>query len=148
MTGWCRALLAMGVLTVALCVVGMHQLSSSHSFVTANPGRGAHGHPAATYPGLGHHHETAADDDDPTPAVAHAVTSVSPTSGCDGCADHAALFASCLLALTLLVLSWLLAPPRPRRIPPVQRTFWVVPLSGPGRVRPPLSLVELSVRRT
>jgi hypothetical protein len=57
---------------------------------------------------------------------------------------------SCLLALTLLVLSWLLVPPRPTHVLPslLPRLTSAVAVSTVGRLVPPLSLAELSLLRT
>jgi len=55
---------------------------------------------------------------------------------------------ACLLALTLLVLSWWLAPPRVRHLPP--RMLWRPATASTllGRWVPAMLLAELSVLRT
>ena len=65
-----------------------------------------------------------------------------------GEANHGAAVLSCLLALTLLMLSWLLAPPRecPQALPFAERRLAdVIPVS---KRRVSRSLAELSVCRT
>ncbi len=67
---------------------------------------------------------------------------------CPGCGGHSMALGACLLALTLLVLSWWLAPPRVRHLPP--RMLWRAATVATllGRWVPALSLAELSVLRT
>ena len=69
---------------------------------------------------------------------------------CLTCGDHEMALGSCLLALTLLVLGWLLLPPRLRLVPPFLRPRLAIALVRPNYVRivPALSLTELSLRRT
>jgi hypothetical protein len=78
------------------------------------------------------------------------MTGGGPVDACPDCADHQMAFGSCLLALTLLVLSWSLIPPRLRHLPPFLLPRLAPTMIGPAVVRlvPPLSLAELSVRRT
>lgn len=65
-----------------------------------------------------------------------------------GCGGHSMALGACLLALTLLVLSWWLAPPRVRHLPP--RMLWrpATVATLLGRWVPARSLAELSVLRT
>jgi hypothetical protein len=67
---------------------------------------------------------------------------------CPDCGHHSMAFSTCLLAMTLLVLTWLLTPPQVRHLPP--RWLWrpatVAVLVG--RPLPALSLAELSILRT
>lgn len=164
---WRRALLAAGVVTIALCIIGMHQLSRDHSFATAELDHSAHQHPVAIQAKLSHFLDSAAlalnitaSVGPPTVAVApvpEPAVSVAPepdrpssqsvADRCGSCGHQAMLFASCLLALTLLVLRWRLAPPGLRRIAQAWN-LWVPSVATWGRLRPPLSLVELSLRRT
>lgn len=68
-------------------------------------------------------------------------------NGCPACGGHTMALGSCLLALTLLVLSWWFAPPRSRL---ALQTLWR-PAPVPamvGRRVPSLSLAELSILRT
>lgn len=147
--GLCRALLATVLGVVALGVVGMHQLSLGHTFATP-PLAGAHQHSGAQpstaegydHPGYAQHlgHSATGMPDDGMGG--------SSTDHCPGCGGHSMALGACLLALTLLVLSWWLAPPRVRRLPP--RMLWRPATVGTflGRWVPSLSLAELSVLRT
>ena len=130
----------------------MHQLSVSHDIATGPVSSTAHAD--------GAHHS---DHVDPAGAMPAAVAADHPgahstagTTGaglggaCPDCADHQMAFGSCLLALTLLVLSWSLIPPRVCHLPPFLLPRLASTMVGPalGRLIPALSLVELSVRRT
>jgi len=147
--GLTRALLATVMGVVVLSVVGMHQLSLGHTFATP-PLAGAHQHSDAQpttaeghdHPGYALHMgygATSMQNDDPDG---------SPTDNCPGCAGHGMALGACLLALTLLVLRWWLAPPRVRHLPP--QMLWRPATVGTslGRRVPALSLAELSVLRT
>lgn len=158
---WPRRLLltlAMGV--VALSVVGMHQLSFGHALAT--PTAGDHQRTAAAQFGSARSTHRAVSNADeahqkgmagvaagsqvglsfPTPN-----TSTGYDEGCPGCSHHSMTFSSCLLALTLLVSAWGLAPPRVRLLPPRLRRPTTA-LALLGRRVPPLSLAELSILRT
>lgn len=67
---------------------------------------------------------------------------------CPDCGQHSMAFGACLVAMTLLVLTWLLRRPRVQPLPPrwLRQPATVTVLVG--RVLPALSLTELSVRRT
>jgi hypothetical protein len=145
---WRQLLLLVGAITISLSVLAMHQLAVNHSFArpattevhaTHDQGfalgmqqKGPTAHPA-THDGV------------PRLAVAAGnANSCLPDCG----AHHQVSVLSCLLALTLLMLSWLLAPPRECRqtFSAALRTIaGVVPLNNR---RASLSLAELSVRRT
>lgn len=68
--------------------------------------------------------------------------------GCAGCASHLMLMATCLLALTLVVGAWLLLLPTVRLMAGAKARVLSVVVVGRARIRPTLSLVELSLRRT
>lgn len=164
---WRRALRIFGLLVVALSVVGMHQLSLDHTLVTTKQAGGA---PVALdsngtqHAGSGHQlagvaARTITSD---APAVTVAVSSTAAlqatedsgapaftaAAGCADCHEHTMLLMACLLALTLLMLPWLHQPPRARLVPLFLRPPRPAPIRSLGRRRPPLSLVELSLRRT
>lgn len=169
-----RALLTIGLAVVAVCVVGMHQLSSDHTLATADSGPLHHagalqamtaGGPGD--PGLGGHPGDHAGDEmvtaitDTTGSLSAAsvtgtviataatwVTSNSGDEGCASCGSHVMLMASCLLALTMVVASWLLRLPRAHTLPWRPIGLSTIVTTGRFRIRPPLSLVELSLRRT
>ena len=67
---------------------------------------------------------------------------------CPGCGQHSMAFSACLLAMTLLVLSWLLTPPQIRNLPPRWRWQSVTVAVLVGRPLPAMSLTELSILRT
>ena len=143
-------LLAAAIGMVVLGVVGMHQLSSGHDFVT--PSVGAHQHVSA-HPSTELLHRTELGQ----PANAGTIVAEiqpqlssdgSPGDDCPGCGGHNLALGACLLALTLLVLSWWLAPPRVRHLLPrmLSRPGTVVTLLG--RRLPALSLAQLCLLRT
>lgn len=147
---WLRhLLLAVSLVVVVLSIVGMHQLSVGHDMATG---------PAASTVQA----ESVEDVHRGGTTLAHAVaeqagdhldTGVSgggPDDACPDCGQHPMAFGSCLLALTLLVLRWLLAPPKPRHVPPrlVPRLASIALRPAVGRRIPPLSLAELSLLRT
>lgn len=128
----------------------MHQLSVGHDIATGPASSTAHGAAA-------HHSDHDAAGAMPAVAADHpavhttvGTTGTGPADACPDCADHQMVFGSCLLALTLLVLSWSLIPPRVRRLPPFLLPRRAPTMLGPalGRLVPPLSLTELSLRRT
>jgi hypothetical protein len=134
---------------IILSIIGMHQLSVNHAIVGAT---------------VGSHHDHASQQTfrsdlpaDPMlgtvigaeTAVAAMSAAVAPaTDHCSDCSSHQMAFLTCLLALTLLVLAWSLAPPGLRVIAPNSRL--AQPRPGPHLVRqvPAMSLVELSLRLT
>lgn len=143
-----RLLLAAGLVVVVLSVVGMHQLSFGHDAVTGPSTSSTHAESMhGAVPGETQAAATAGS------LASHLVTGTplgEPVDGCPDCSDHLMAFGSCLLALTLLVLSWLLTPPRPRQVPPslVPRQPLAPGLFAAGRHVPSLSLAELSLLRT
>ena len=165
--GWRRAFLAVGLFVVAFSIVGMHQLSLNHEL--AAPSSSIVSAAAAT--NVGHQHSSAHDHDTAGHVTGAGSASlgdveysgqpgpraVDPPNGsfgdghennCPGCSSHSMAFGACLLAFTLLVLSWWLAPPRARLLPP-RLLARPLPLITPVRRRvPPLSLTELSILRT
>ena len=148
---WIRhLLLAVSLVVVTLSVVGMHQLSVGHDVATG-PTSSSDGHATSV------RHSNPGDEAPPLAMAERAadhptagMTSGALGGGCPDCADHQMAFGSCLLALTLLVLSWLLTPPRLRHLPPFLLPRLAPTMAGPdpGRLVPALSLTELSVRRT
>lgn len=171
-----RCLLALTVAVIAVCVVSMHQLSNGHSLATVDaaphdhagvmPATSSHAH--ADLPPSGHlegprgapivsallHSTDGAIGVLTTNThIVVADTSVWMTpaggdAGCASCAPHAMLMATCLLALTLVVASWRLRSPQIRLMARLQSRLWRIAATGQTRLRPPLSLVELSLRRT
>lgn len=159
-----RTLLALVLVVVALSVVGMHQMSLGHAF--ADPRAGAFGRLNAAYPaaadqtgsggpaGGGMHTDTpgplvgSPDGTFVNVAAGTSGNSSGTEHGCPGCPNHGMGFSACLLALTLLVLRWWLAPPRVRQLP---RRLLLRPVrisAVVGRRVPAFSLAELSVLRT
>ena len=128
-------------------VVGMHQLPVGHDVATEPMASSAHGSSV---------HGAGSDEMVPSVMAEHLAdhfTPGMPTGGsgaCPDCADHLLTFGSCLGALTMLVLGWLLAPPRPSHVLPfpLPRLTPAVALSTVGRLVPPLRLAELSLLRT
>lgn len=156
---WRRLLVAVGLGVVSLAVVGMHQLSLGHLFVTtADPAVDGHAHAASSPAGvprvavemtsMAAMPGTTADGYDGG-AAAPAGSDSALEGGCTSCGDHMMGPASCLLAMTLLVLFWWLRLPLPRPLPPLRRERRSrVSLR---RRRPriyALSLLELSILRT
>ena len=153
---WLRhLLLGLSLVVLTLGIVGMHQLSVGHDVATGQANRHAHTDTAASGPveAAPHGHGTA----EGALADLHLLAASAATGGvgagnegCTTCDDHEMAFGSCLLALTLLVLSWFLRPPRLRHLPP-----FLLPRLAPAMIRPTLSrlvpslsLTELSLRRT
>jgi hypothetical protein len=144
---WQRLLFLVAAITISLSVLAMHQLAVDHLFVA----------PAAGEPHLTQHRPSAVEMQqvaltDQVPTGHHGPSlSFGPASadrcGADCGTDHEISVLSCLLALTLLMLSWLLTPPRERRqaLPSATRFAAVIPTSKRRVCR---SLVELSVCRT
>jgi hypothetical protein len=145
---WQRLLFLVAAITVSLSVLAMHQLAVDHLFVA----------PATIEPHVTQHRPLAVEmqqvaltDHVPTGHRGQSLT-FGPASadlcGADCDTDHEISVLSCLLALTLLMMSWLLAPPRECRkaLPFAARRFADVIPAGKWRVS--RSLVELSVCRT
>ena len=154
-TSWLRHLL-LGLSLVALTVgiVGMHQLSVGHHVATGQAVHRAHLEPAAAGPGAatspGSVSTGVALADLHGLAPFAAAGADASHEGCSTCDDHGTALGSCLLALTLLAFSWFLRPPQLRHLPP-----FLLPRLAPAavwralnRLVPPLSLTELSLRRT
>lgn len=156
--GWVRRLLlAVTLVVVVLGIVGMHQLAFGHDMAVGPPATSAQaehapdhaGHRAAEMGLMATKHPGGHAD----ASTSSSGTGTGTGDGCPGCPDHQMAFGSCLLALTLLVLRWLLAPPRPARIlpfllPGLARLSRLVTPFVASRLVPPLSLAELSVLRT
>lgn len=146
---WLRhLLLAVSLVAVVLSIVGMHQLSVGHDVATG---------PTASSTHAEYVHGAESGETLPTLMAEHPadhLTPGMPTGGpggaCPDCADHQMALGSCLLALTLLVLSWLLAPPRPSHVLPflLPRLAPTVAVTTVVRLVPSLSLAQLSVLRT
>jgi len=144
-----RALLVLSLVLVVLSVVGMHQLSVGHTIATTSSelsrpaGSGEHGDRHGQSPA-----GAVAGPADAT-AASPALDAPVPANSCPDC-DHTSAFGSCLLALTLLVLGWLLRPPPQRSCPPflLPRSTAALVANLRGRLVPPLTLTELSLRRT
>lgn len=145
---WQRLLFLVAAVTICLSVLAMHQLAVNHLFVA----------PATSEAHLTQHRPLAVEmqqvaptDQVPTRHLGQSLT-FRPAgvdlcgAGCD--TDHEISVLSCLLALTLLMLSWLLSPPRECRQAlrfAARRLADVIPAS---KRRVSRSLVELSVCRT
>lgn len=149
-------LLGLSVVVVMLGIVGMHQLSVGHDVATGQVSSHKHAETAG-------HAQTAphAHDGDHLATMAHLDQQAEPAPGasagaglagedCLTCGDHEMALGSCLLALTLLVLGWLLLPPRLRLLPPFLRPRVAAVLVRPAYLWlvPALTLTELSLRRT
>lgn len=142
---WPRLLLIVGVVTIALSVLAMHQLAVNHTLAapTSSGWREADHHHAASQQGELHALPAGADQ----PALADALDANGCSAGCS--TDDDVNVAACLLALTLLVLCWRLAPPRLHPLPAAASLPRPLAsaLLAPDR-RTALSLAELSIRRT
>lgn len=140
-----RTLLAMSVAVIAVCIVSMHQLSSGHTLATADPA--PRDHPVAM---LAMTVEAPADLNLGSAVAAPPtwMTSDGDGGGCPSCAPHVMLMAACLLAFTLVVVRWLLRSPASRSVAWTRARSTSIVETGLVRVRPALSLVELSLRRT
>jgi hypothetical protein len=139
-----------------LGIVGMHQLSVGHDVATSQTGHHEHLETAGHVDAAPHSHDSGnvmtATLADLSLSAGHAFGGGGGAVGddCATCGDHEMALGSCLLALTLLVLSWLLLPPRLRHLPPFLQPRAAPALVRPAYVRlvPALSLTELSLRRT
>ncbi|WP_375424363.1 hypothetical protein [uncultured Friedmanniella sp.] len=159
--GWHRLFVGLVLGVAALGVIAMHQLSLGHMFVAPSS---SHDHPTgmsmatatgpssrmAVEPGVAVEPNKATELVQAAGSRPEKVSAVGSAgdNGCAGCAgDHAMIFASCVLTLTLLVLFWWLVLPRLRLAPPLPR--WRPHLGLVGRRRvPAMSLTELSILRT
>jgi hypothetical protein len=144
-------LLWASVLAVALSLLAMHQMSGNHIAADPMPPTGVHLH-ADSGPAAGHvdpagrsrtadhtHLQIAGSVHDPAPA----------DDDCPGCGEHQAMVLTCLVALILLAVGWLLR--RPGRWPGLLARHLVRTVLT-DRInrwsRPPITLMELSVSRT
>lgn len=157
---WRRVIVGIALCLIALAVVGMHQLSFGHLFVTGagsggdNPAHSTSSHSATAAPA--HGHSPAMTSAASMPMAGHGDVGAGSTGigssvedGCAGCGDHVMGLGTCLLALTLLVLFWSLRLPRPRSLPPLRRgSSSRVALPRRRHRNHALSLVELSILRT
>ena len=140
---WQRLLFLVAAITISLSVLAMHQLAVNHLFVAPAT---AESHVTQHRPSQ----QVALTDQVPTghhgPSLSFGPASAD-RCGADCGTDHEMSLLSCLLALTLLMLSWLLTPPRECRqaLPFATRLADVIPASKRRVCR---SLVELSVCRT
>jgi hypothetical protein len=141
---WPRLLLVVGVVTIALSVLAMHQLAVNHTLAApASSGwRQADHHHAASQQAAPHALPAGSDQS----ALAVVLDADSCSAGCSTGDDISV--AACLLALTLLVLCWRLAPPRPHPMPAASPPRPLAPLLLAPHRRTALSLAELSVRRS
>lgn len=124
----------------------MHQLSFNHTF--AAPQAAPHTPSAAVAARVGDGSPAEAGHAAAvTPAPAHSPAAAGSDPCLSGCDGHTMLVVTRLLALTLLVTTWLLRPPGSRRLPS-SRTLRLPVTPSVGRRRPALTLAELAVRRT
>lgn len=148
---WLRALLTLILGSIVFSVVGMHQLSLSHSFAIPTV-TGQHEATADAGSGSSQHDSMAMGVSEPAGQFVEVPVmpagSWSEDDACPGCGGHSMGFTACLLALTLLVLFWWLVPPRVRCLPP--RPVWrlAAVMAVLARRVPALSLTELSILRT
>ena len=109
---WQRLVFLVAAITISLSVLAMHQLAVNHLFVA----------PATSEPRVSQHRPLAVEmqqvaliDQVPTGHHGPSLT-FGPASadlcGADCDTDHEISVLSCLLAMALLMLSWLLTPPR------------------------------------
>jgi hypothetical protein len=145
---WQRLLFLVAAITVSLSVLAMHQLAANHAFAA----------PATSGSHVTHHRFLPVEVQQVAlraqlPTGYHGPSLTLGPDGADLCgadcdADHGVGVLSCLLALTLLMLSWLLAPPRECRqalLVAARRLADVIPANERRVSR---SLAELSVCRT
>jgi hypothetical protein len=145
---WQRLLFLVAAITISISVLAMHQLAVNHLLVA----------PATGEPHVSQHRPLAVKMQqvaltDQVPTGHHGQSFTFGPAGSDLCgaecdSDHEINVLSCLLALTLLMLSWLLTPPRECRqaLPFAARRLADVIPSSKRRIS--RSLVELSVCRT
>lgn len=165
LAGCRRAFFTVCLFVVALCIVGMHELSLNNELAAPTPlSASAAAPPDAMHQHDAHNQVTSGRISDPAATNPHNVAfsatqglmmvdtpndgSGGHQQGCPGCASHTMAFGACLLALTLLVLSWWLAPPRVRLLPPRLPARLVMVVALVGQRVPALSLAELSILRT
>ena len=144
---WRQLLLLVGAITISLSMLAMHQLAVNHSFARPDTTEvhATHDHGFALgmqQAGRTGHATTHIG------ALRLAVAGSNANSCWPDCGDHQISVLSCLLALTLLMLSWLLAPPRERRQTSSAELRPTPRVVHSNNRRVSLSLAELSVRRT
>jgi hypothetical protein len=147
-----QLLLWAGVLAVALSLLAMHQMSANHTAADPRPPASVHLH-ADSGP-AGGHVDTAARSGaaDHTHLQIAGSTDHHPAPAgdtCPGCREHQAMALTCLVALTLLAVGWLLR--RPVRWPGLLARHLARAALNDRRNRwrrPPLNLMELSISRT
>jgi hypothetical protein len=146
---WQRLPLLVAAITISLSVLAMHQLAVNHSFAA----------PASSDFYITHHRLAAAEtqqlaltDQLPIgyngPSLVLRLTGADPCLGYDCGVDDDINVLSCVLALTLLMLSWLLAPPRECRQALLSTARQVADVIPAKKGRVSRSLAELSVCRT
>lgn len=142
-----RPLLLALSLVVVVSIVGMHQLSFGHEAGTDAVASAARAKPLdlTTFSEM-----LAVTPEHAGGYVDARVPPPGTVDACPDCRDHHMIWGSCLLALTLLVLQWLLGPPRPSRVLPflLPRKVPCLAVLVVSRLVPSLSLAELSLRRT
>jgi hypothetical protein len=148
---WARLLLGFSIALLAAGLLSMHQLSLDHALVTPTLPTAEHLHAHGRYAPHLPMHGTAANpaSSSTQPLAAFPRFAPSGVEGCAGeCGQHNLLLTSCVLALSLLILGWRLRPPR-CWIRPASLRRAVPRVTGSlGRLRPSLTLAELTVRRT
>jgi hypothetical protein len=147
-----RALVCVGVMVVALGVLGTHQLSWHYVFATAGASHPHYLMPAdvTSHKGIAAQAALALPDTGETTILAQGSPLTAAIHGtCDGaCENHQVVAGTCLLALTVLVIACLRPPRmRTRRGLSAYRHVLMTPRLRARRPRA-LTLVELSVRRT
>lgn len=141
-------------MAVAFSLLAMHQLSSNHTAAgsSAAPGvvGGAPVAMSAVAPHLhGQDHSVDAGSADRTHV--ERMGTGQPTSedgGCPGCAGHHVMALTCVAALILLAVGWVLAGPLAWRGVRLRRLLLLVVRPTSTRLPVPRSLTELSVSRT
>ena len=136
-------LLWAGAVAVALSLLAMHQMSVNHTAAASS------NTVLAAVTG-GHTDDVGAAHHIGDLAPVSATTGVDPAvDGCPGCTEHHVMALTCLVALALLAVTWLLRGPAPWT--GWQPRRWAAAAQPVAHVRwrpPPLSLVELSISRT
>lgn len=137
--------LLLGVVAVALSLLAMHQLSSNHT--AADPTASTM---VVMSPTVSHHagHQVGAGGHAHLPAASADAHPASGDDVCPSCAEHSVMALTCLAALILLAVGWVLNRPaawRGVRLPRLQLRA----ATPPSTWLPwPRSLTELSISRT
>jgi hypothetical protein len=145
-----RLLLLAAVVAVALSMLAMHQLSSNHT--AADPTAVTVAQLTAHNRGMaidGHGHGGAYDYAHLSSLIGDGNPSLTEEP-CPGCASHQAMAMTCLAALILIAVSWLLRAPTEWRGVRLRRVqlLPVQPEPSTRWVPSPLTLTELSVSRS